>query len=314
LNPEIYILGCGSATPTRDRNPSSQVLKIGSEKIMIDCGEGTQSQLIKYGIRHTGMNYICISHLHGDHYFGLVGLISTMSLMGRKDTLHIIGPPPLKQILDLQILHGGMTLKFDIRFYPTNPARQEFVLRNESFELTSFPLKHRIHCTGFLIKESKKERHLNMDALQSYDIPVSFYKDIKKGESFVLPTGEIIENSSLTSDPDPCKSYAYCSDTIFDPEIVPYIQGVTMLYHESTYMKNNEERASLYFHSTAEQAATIAKMAKAGQLLIGHFSSRYDDLQPLLEEARDVFTHTELAEEGTKFVLESSESQVMIHS
>src|SRR5690606_29890150 len=156
--------------------------------------------------------------------------------------------------------------------------------------------------------------HLNMDVVQSYHIPVSAYKNIKKGESFTLPGGEVIENSRLTTDPDPCRSYAYCSDTIFDPEIVPYVQGVTMLYHESTYMKNNEERASLYFHSTAEQAATIAKMAKVGQLLIGHFSSRYDDLQPLLEEAREVFMDTELAEEGTKFSLESSPSQVLIHS
>ena len=313
MNPEIYILGSGSATPTRDRNPSAQILRIGNEKIMIDCGEGTQSQLIKYGVRHTGVDYICISHLHGDHYFGLIGLISTMSLLGRKQTLHIIGPPPLKQILDLQILHGGMTLKFEIVFYPTNPGRQEFVLRNESFELTSFPLKHRIHCTGFLIKESKKERHLNMEVIESLDIPVAFYKDIKKGENFVSKSGEIIENTLLTSSAEPCKSYAYCSDTIFDPEIVAYIDGVNMLYHEATYMKNNEERASLYFHSTAEQAATIAKMANVGQLIIGHFSSRYDHLEPLLQEAREVFSNTELAEEGEKFVITSSVG-VLVHS
>jgi ribonuclease Z len=313
LNPEIYILGSSSATPTRERHPSSQILKIGSEKIMIDCGEGTQSQLIKYGLRHTGIDYICISHLHGDHYFGLIGLISTMSLMGRKETLHIIGPPQLKHILDLQIMHGGMTLKFEIRFYPTNPARQEFILRNQSFELTSFPLKHRIHCTGFLVRESKKERHLNMEVMQALEIPVSYFKAIKKGENYTLPDGEEVPNERMTTDPEPCRSYAYCSDTIFDPEIVEYVQGVNILYHESTYMKNNEERASLYFHSTAEQAATIAKMAKAGHLLIGHFSSRYDHLAPLLEEAREVFPNTDLAEEGEKFVM-STASQVLVHS
>lgn len=280
---------------------------------MIDCGEGTQSQLIRFGIRHTNVDYICISHLHGDHYFGLIGLISTMGLIGRKQDLHIIGPPPLKQIIDMQIIHGGMTLKFDIKFYPTNPARQEFILRNASFELSSFPLKHRIHCTGFLIKESKKERHLNMEAVQMYDIPMSFFKSIKRGEHFIAPDGRVIENALLTSDPEPCKSFAYCSDTIFDPEIVDYIKGVNTLYHESTYMKNNEERASLYFHSTAEQAATIARMAEVGHLIIGHFSSRYDQLEPLLEEAREVFPDTDLAEEGEKFEI-TAKKRMLIHS
>ncbi len=313
MNPEIYILGSSSATPTRERHPSSQILKIGSEKIMIDCGEGTQSQLIKFGIRHTGLDYILISHLHGDHYFGLIGLISTMSLMGRKQVLHIIGPPPLKQILDLQILHSGMTLKFEIIFYPTNPGRQEFVLSNQSFELTSFPLKHRIHCTGFLIRESKKERHINMEAIQQYKIPVASFKGIKRGENFVLPSGEELDNALLTFDPEPCRSYAYCSDTIFDTDIVAYVKGVNTLYHESTYMKNNQERATLYFHSTAEQAATIAKMAKVGHLIIGHFSSRYDHLQPMLEEAREVFPNTDLAEEGEKFML-SVTKEVLVHS
>lgn len=303
MNTEISILGSSSATPTRERHPSAQILKIGNEKVMIDCGEGTQGQLIKYGIRHTGIDYICISHLHGDHYFGLIGLISTMSLMGRKQTLHIIGPPQLKQILDLQILHGGMALKFELKFYPTNPSRQEFILKNQSFELTSFPLKHRIHCTGFLIKETKKERHLNMEAIQTYNVPLAFYKSVKQGKPYTNQDGMEIPNTLLTFDPEAPKSYAYCSDTIYDPEIVEYVQGVTTLYHEATYMKPLEDRAALYFHSTAEQAATIASMANVDNLLIGHFSSRYDNLQPLLDEACEVFPNTKLALEGKTFTV-----------
>lgn len=303
MNPEIYIIGSGSATPTRERNPSAQVLRIGSTKILIDCGEGTQLQLLKFGIRHTGIDYVCISHLHGDHYFGLIGLISTMSLMGRQQTLNIIGPPGLKTIIDLQILHGGMNIKYPLNFIATNPETEEMVLKCDDFELKSFPLKHRIHCTGFHIRETEKARHLNIEAIREHNIPIETFKNIKSGADYIAPDGSIIKNSLLTTDPDPTKSYAYCSDTIFDMEIVKHIENVDMLYHESTYMKNLLDRANLYFHSTAEQAATIAKLSGAKKLIIGHFSSRYENLQPLLDEAREVFANTELAIEGTKFVL-----------
>lgn len=303
MNPELYILGSSSATPTRERHPSAQLLKLEGEKILIDCGEGTQSQLLRFGLRHTGVNTICISHLHGDHYFGLIGLISSMSLMGRQQALNIIGPPALKQILDLQITHGGMSLKFEILFHPTNPHRREFILKTPLFEISSFPLQHRIHCTGFLFTENKKEKHLNMDAITAHGVPVSAYKDIKAGQSFTTEDGQLIANSILTFEPLPPKTYAYCSDTIFDPGIVEHISGADLLYHEATYMKNLEERASMYYHSTAEQAAKIAGMAGVGQLLIGHFSSRYDHLKPLLDEARSVFPDTLLALEGEKFVV-----------
>ncbi|MFM6984689.1 MAG: ribonuclease Z [Chitinophagaceae bacterium] len=299
MNPELYILGSGSATPTRERNPSAQLLKIGSAKILIDCGEGTQMQLLKYGVRHTGVDYICISHLHGDHYFGLIGLISTMSLMGRQQLLNIIGPPGLKDILDLQILHGGMSLKFDLNFIPTNGNHPEHILSNDDFELSSFPLKHRIHCTGFLIKEAPKQRRLLPEIAASHNIPVEAYKSIKAGSDYINEAGEVISNDILTEAAGSPRSYAYCSDTIFDKQIASYFKDVNLLYHESTYMKNLEDRANMYFHSTAEQAATIASMTNAGQLIIGHFSSRYDNLQPLLDEAREVFTNTELAVEGS---------------
>lgn len=299
MNPELYILGSGSATPTRERNPSAQLLKIGSAKILIDCGEGTQMQLLKYGVRHTGVDFICISHLHGDHYFGLIGLISTMSLMGRQQLLNIIGPPGLKDILDLQILHGGMSLKFDLNFIPTNGNHPEHILSNEDFELSSFPLKHRIHCTGFLIKESPKQRRLLPEIAASYNIPVEAFKAIKAGSDYTNEAGEVIPNDILTEAAGVPRSYAYCSDTIFDKQIASYFKDVNLLYHESTYMKNLEDRANMYFHSTAEQAATIAQMTNASQLIIGHFSSRYDNLQPLLDEAREVFKNTELAVEGS---------------
>lgn len=306
MNPEIYILGSSSATPTRERHPSSQILKMDSAKIMIDCGEGTQSQLLKYGIRQTGIDYICISHLHGDHYFGLIGLISTMNLMGRQQNLSIIGPPELKIILDQQILYGQMTPKFEIIFYPTSTNGFNHVLETDKFEIFSFPLKHRIHCTGFLIKEKESPRTLLIDKAKEANIPVEFYKRIKAGEDFVQNDGTVIPNRELTTDPEAIKSYAYCSDTIYDPEIVPYISNCSMLYHESTYLKNLEDRATLYFHSTAEQAAKIAVMANAGKLIIGHFSSRYENLQPLLDEAREIFPNTELAIEGEKFSIENN--------
>ncbi len=310
MYPELYILGSSSATPTRDRHPTSQILKIGSEKVMLDCGEGTQSQMIKYGIRHTGIDYICISHLHGDHYFGLIGLISTMNLMGRKQKLHIIGPPPLKIIIDLQMMHGNLAPQFEIKFHPTNPNSQEFILKNSSFELYSFPLKHRIHCTGFLIKEASKERPLNIEKINEYNIPVAYYRSIKTGNNYTLNNGVEIPNTELTFNPKPVKSYAYCSDTIFDLDIVQYISDATVLYHETTYLHLFHEKAAERYHSTALQAGIIASEAKVGKLLIGHFSSRYDDLEPLLVEAKSKFENTELAIEGRKFDF-NIENQVM---
>lgn len=312
MNPELYILGSSSATPTRERHPSAQLLKLESEKILIDCGEGTQSQLLRYGLRHTGIDIICISHLHGDHYFGLIGLISSMSLMGRQQALTIIGPPGLREIIEMQIKFGGMSLKFELIFHPTNFEGKELVIKTQLFEISSFPLKHRIHCTGFLFTENKKEKHLNMGAITANNVPVEAYKSIKAGNDYTNLEGELIINSTLTFEPKPPKSYAYCSDTIYDPTITEYFKDVNLLYHEATYMSNLEDRAKLYFHSTSEQAAQIAKQSNAGQLLIGHFSSRYDHLKPLLDEARTVFPNTLLALEGEKFFLRPvSEESVM---
>lgn len=303
LTPELHIIGTGSATPARERHPSAQVLQVGSSKILIDCGEGTQMQLLKFGIKHTGIDYICISHLHGDHYFGLIGLLSTMSLTGRTKDIHLIGPPELASIVNLQIQAGNMHLNYPVHYISTQGEKSELLIETEEFSISSIPLKHRIHCTGFKIVEATKPRHLDIEAVKRHQIPVDQYKTIKAGQDFINPQGEIIPNEQLTLAPEPSRSFAYCSDTIYDPEIVPYIQDVDVLYHESTYTKNLIDRAELYYHSTAEQAADIAKMARVGLLIIGHFSSRYDNehLDQLLDEAREVFPTTELAIEGRLF-------------
>ncbi len=306
--PELYILGSSSATPTRDRNPSSQVLKIGSDKIMIDCGEGTQMRLIQLGIRHTGLDYICISHLHGDHYYGLIGLITSMNLMGRKQNLNIIGPPHLKDILDLQLKEGGKQPEFNITFHATNPEKPELILKTSHFELSSFPLKHQIHCTGFIIKEAAKERSLNIDQIENHQVPIAAFKSIKAGENYINDKGEEISYLLLSHDPKPSKSYVYCSDTIFDMDIIPYIKDCTILYHEATYMEALADKALERYHSTAKQAGIIATHAQVHQLLIGHFSSRYDNLEPLLLEAKSIFPNTALALEGLKFLINENDA------
>jgi ribonuclease Z len=303
MNLELFILGSSSATPTRERHPSAQLLRIENEKILLDCGEGTQKQLMRYGLKHTGIDYICISHLHGDHYFGLIGLISTMSLLGRTELLNIIGPPPLKDIVDMMILHGGMKLKFELNFIFTREDKAELLVETPTYTISSFPLQHRIHCTGFIIREQPKEKHLNMEAIRSYDIAVDHFRHIKAGNDYIGPDGTRIANHLITFEPLPPKSYAYCSDTVFDESIAAYVQGVNMLYHEATYLSLHSERAAQYFHSTAAQAAEIARLAGAGELLIGHFSSRYDHLKPLLDEARQVFPQTRLALEGERFTV-----------
>ena len=300
---ELYILGSSSATPTKDRHPSAQVLKIGSEKILIDCGEGTQSQLMKFGIKHANLNTICISHLHGDHYFGLIGLLSTMSLYGRSQAMTIIGPPQLKDIIDIQLKASGMALNFELLHIETSMDKPDLVLQTATYSIQTLPLQHRIHCTGFIIQETAKERHLNTTAIEQYQIPVSAYKSIKAGNDYQMPNGDIIANSALSTAAKSPSSYAYCSDTIFDTSIVNTIKGVHTLYHEATYSNEHADRAGLYFHSTAEQAATIANMAQVQQLIIGHYSSRYGQLDGLHKEAAAIFPATDLAIEGKTYTI-----------
>ena len=300
---ELYILGSSSATPTKDRHPSAQVLKIGGEKILIDCGEGTQTQLMKFGVKHANINTICISHLHGDHYFGLIGLLSTMSLYGRTQAISIIGPPMLKDIIDIQLKASGMQLNFDIQHIVTRMDQQDVIYQTPVFTIKTFPLQHRIHCTGFIVSEADKERHINKAAIDAHQIPVTAFKDLKAGLDYTNEQGQTIANHILTTAAETPSAYAYCSDTIFDLNIVESIKGCHTLYHEATYTNEHVDRANLYYHSTAEQAATIALKSEVKQLIIGHYSSRYGHLEPLHNEAKSIFEPVELAIEGKTYTI-----------
>ncbi|MCT4665035.1 MAG: ribonuclease Z [Flavobacteriales bacterium] len=299
---ELNILGSSSATPTSNRNPSGQILKFRNKTFLIDCGEGSQSQMRRYKLSFQKIDKIFISHLHGDHYLGLFGLLSTMSLNNRTKAVELYAPKDLEALLDLQKKVSRVQWSFPLHFFPTDPKTPQTLFEDESISIQSFPLEHRIETTGFIFREKIGERKLNPKALRDFEIPIYARRAIKKGADFEMENGEIITNKELTLDPDKPSSYAYCSDTVYKPEIVPLIQDVVMLYHEATFLHDLEKRAFETKHSTAKQAGEIAKMSSAQKLLIGHFSSRYYDLEPHKAEAQTVFENTELATEGSKFI------------
>jgi ribonuclease Z len=301
---EITILGCSSATPTADRHPSAQVLNIKGQYILIDCGEATQNQLMRYRIKHSKISHIFISHLHGDHYLGLVGLLATINFQGRESDLHLYGPEPLQHIINDHFKYSHTILKFPLHFHPTYDDKFRLIEENNVFKVSSFVLRHRIPTTGFLFEEAAPYRKINAAACELHEVPYSYYDELKQGHDYTDEKGNVITNSLLTFEPKAARKYAYCSDTCFFEPVLEHIQNVDMLYHESTFLHDLEERAKETFHSTALQAATIAKRANAERLLLGHFSARYRDLTPLLEEARTVFEHSFLAIEGQKFVIE----------
>lgn len=294
----INILGCGSALPTTRHLATSQVIDLRDKLYMIDCGEGTQVQMRKMRIRFSRLNHIFISHLHGDHCFGLPGLISTLGMLGRTGELIIHGPKDvetyLRPVMDL-FCRG---LEFDVRFNSIDPYKQALVMEDRSLSVYSIPLKHRIPTCGYLFAEKPKEAHIIRDMTDFYQVPVRCMKDIKQGQDFVTPEGEIIPNARLTRPAAPPKRYAYCSDTAYSPSIIPIIEGVDLLYHEATFAEYDAARAKETFHSTARQAAQIAKQAQVKQLMIGHYSARYDDLTELKQEAEAIFPGTILANEG----------------
>ncbi len=297
----ITILGCSSATPTADRHPSSQLLHINENAVLIDCGEGTQNQMIKYHIKYNKIDYILISHLHGDHFLGLPGLLSTMSLNGRQKKLILIGPIALKNVIESLLEVIDTRLQFEVDFIPTDPNLSEMVISTDQIQISTFPLKHRIPCTGFLLKEVKDPRKILVDKCTFHQVPVEYFSILKRGKDYFKLDGTVIPNSELTSAASIPKSYAYCSDTIYDEDIIPYIQGVDLLYHESTFTEDLIKRAIETYHSTAKQAGTIAQKAHVKQLIIGHFSARYHNLDILLNEAKSVFENTLLAKEGQIF-------------
>lgn len=298
---KVKILGCGSALPTTRHMPSSQLVEMNGKLFMIDCGEGTQLQMRKFGARMSKLHSIFISHLHGDHVFGLPGLISTFGLLGRTSDLNIYAHQELeiylKNVLNLFCRH----LSFKINFHVLPKNDYHLAFENKSIEIYSFPLNHRIASSGFLFKEKKKQRHMIREMIDFFKIPVKEINNIKSGADFITTEGKIIENERLTTSPTPPRSYAYCSDTAYEETIVSYIKNVDLLYHEATFVEADAMQAENTAHSTSKQAAQIAKMADVGKLIVGHFSSRYTELNILLEEAQSVFLNTELCEEGKVF-------------
>jgi ribonuclease Z len=297
----LTILGSSSATPTSERNPTAQLLAHGEKLFLIDCGEGTQVSLRRMHIHFQRIKHIFISHLHGDHFYGLIGLVSSMHLLGRTKPLYIYGPAGLKEIIDMQLKASMTTLLYPLEFRETQAEKTQILFEDEHIMVSSFPLLHRIPTTGFIFNEKLYERKIRRDVIELLKIPVHLLPKIKAGADYTAADGTVHPNSVITIDPPAPRSYAFCSDTAYYEEIIPIILGVDVLYHETTFMNNREANAADKFHSTTGQAATIALKAGAKKLLIGHYSARYDDLQPLLDEARAVFLETELAVDGKIF-------------
>jgi ribonuclease Z len=295
----VTILGNNSALPAYDRHPTSQVVTLDDNLFLVDSGEGTQQQLVKYRIRWSRLNYIFISHLHGDHYFGLPGLLHSMGLLHRENELHLFAPAPLKQILDLQLEAASNQLSYPLHFHPLEG--EGVLVQNDKFKVTCFATKHRIPCWGFRFDQVRAPRRVNPEKAIEYGVPAAFYDRLKWGEDYTTKSGELIENELVTNAGVKPLSYAYCADTIYDEELIEKVKGVDLLYHETTYLKDLEMRAAMRFHSTTAQAARIAKNANVGRLLIGHFSSKYDKLELFEQEACEVFPNTSLALEGVTF-------------
>lgn len=300
---QLKILGNNSAIPAHDRNQTSQLLQLNSQYVLIDCGEGTQIQLSKQNIRLGRIKTILISHLHGDHYFGLIGLLSTMHLFHRKHKLTVFAPPELEMIIDLQLKASETTLCYDLEFIPLLHDGLEEIQKEDQFTIQAFPLNHGIKCYGFLIKENPKQWRINKDKLPETML-IQEIITLKNGENVSHEDGSIkYALEHYTFPPRPSRSYAYCSDTSYHEELIPYIQHVDLLYHEATFADDMEDRAVMTLHSTATQAATIAKKAGVQKLLLGHYSTRYKDPAPLLDEAKTIFTETYLTYEGETIIL-----------
>lgn len=300
---KLTILGCYAATPRTITNPTSQVLEIKNRMFLIDCGEGTQVQLRKNKIKFTKINQVFISHLHGDHFFGLIGLISTFSLLGRTTDLHIYGPKGIKEIIILQLRLSNSWTNYGLYFHELESEESEVVFEDDKVLVTTIPLKHRVYTNGFLFQEKVGERKLNMDAVLNHEIDTCYYQKIKNGKDITLDDGRLIANSVLTFDPIEPKSYAFCSDTVYHEAILPIIENVDVLYHESTFLESEVSLANKTLHSTAKEAARIALKANAKQLILGHYSTRYESIDLFKEEAKTIFPEVLLAEDGKTFEL-----------
>lgn len=298
---KVTILGCYAATPRTLTNPTSQVLQIKNHLFLIDCGEGTQVELRRNKIKFSKIRHIFISHLHGDHFFGLVGLIATFRLLNRENELHVYGPKGIKQAITLQLKLSNSWTNYPLFFHELDQKTPQLLYEDDKVSVETIPLKHRIYANGFLFKEKLGERKLNINAVQKYDIDVLFYRNIKAGKDVKLEDGRIIPNRELTFDPDPPQSYAFCSDTSYKPDNIPQLKGVTVLYHESTFLDRNAELAEPTGHSTARQAGIMAREAEAQHLILGHYSTRYPDLTLFANEAKTEFPKVHTADDGKVF-------------
>ena len=303
---EVTILGSSSATPTSTRYPSAQLVNLLGRFFLLDCGEGTQIQLRRYGFKIQKIQYICISHLHGDHYLGLIGLLSTMSLLNRKKEITIFAPKGITKILDLHFKLSYSELSFPLRIIPLQGSTLHKIFEDDYCELFSFGLKHRIPCWGFKLIEKKRPRKLIKSAIDQYNIPFNDFQSIKLGSDYLTPNKKVIKNELITLDSYTPRSYAYCSDTIYFEKIIKHVYEVDLLYHEATFHSNMSKKARSTFHSTAKEAALVAKNANVKALLLGHFSSRYKDLSILQEDAKIIFSNVNLAVEGSKWKINKS--------
>ena len=298
---KLTILGCYAATPRTITNPTSQILEIKNRFFLIDCAEGTQVQLRKNKIRFSKINHIFISHLHGDHFFGLIGLVSTFTLLNRATDLHIYGPKGIQEIIKLQLRLSNSWTNYGLFFHELESKESEVIFEDEKVLVKTIPLKHRVYTNGFLFQEKAAPRKLNLDAVQNYGIDTCYYQKIKNGKDITLDDGRVIENNKLTFDPIPAKNYAFCSDTAYNEAIIPIIENIDVLYHESTFLQSEENLAKKTLHSTAKEAATIALKSNAKQLILGHYSTRYENIVLVREEAATIFPEVLLADDGKSF-------------
>ncbi len=298
---KLTILGCYAATPRTFTNPTSQILEIKNRLFLIDCAEGTQVQLRKNKIRFSKINHIFISHLHGDHFFGLIGLVSTFTLLNRTTDLHIYGPKGIQEIIKLQLRLSNSWTNYGLFFHELESNDSVVIFEDEKVLVKTIPLKHRVYTNGFLFQEKTGERKLNLDAVQNYEIDTCYYQKIKNGKDITLDDGRVIENDKLTFDPIPAKNYAFCSDTAYNEAIIPIIENIDVLYHESTFLQSEENLAKKTLHSTAKEAATIALKSNAKQLILGHYSTRYENIDLFKEEAATIFPEVLLADDGKSF-------------
>ena len=300
----LTILGCHSATPRSNAHTSSQFLEINNDFFLIDCGEGTQAQLRKFKIKFSRIQRIFISHLHGDHFYGLIGLISTFSLLNRTTELHVYGPKGIKEIILLQLKLTKSWVEYPLYFHELSSSESQLIFEDKKVEVFTIPLKHRIYTNGFLFKEKPLPRKLNMPSIvKNPEVKICDYQNLKNGKDFKTDDNKIIINAELTLDPPEALQYAYCSDTVYDEDIVPLLKDIDLLYHESTFLEDRKDLAKKTKHATALQAATIAKKANVKQLILGHYSSRYKDLDLFLDEAKNEFANVALAEAGKEFKL-----------